>query len=136
LTTQYLDEADQLAARIAIVDRGRTIATGTPAELKRRVGGSVIELRTERREQLASAAAALGRFGDGPPQVDEATRRVSVGVSGDGSLPDALRALAAAGVPVVDLALRQPTLDEVFLALTGHGADQIDPEPRAEALAA
>jgi ABC-2 type transport system ATP-binding protein len=118
LTTQYLDEADQLAGRIAIVDHGRVIAEGTPAQLKRRVGGHVIEVHAQHRDQLAPIAAALTRVDDGGVQIDEATRRVTVG-AGDG-LKAAVGALDAAGVAVDDIALRQPTLDEVFLALTGH----------------
>jgi ABC-2 type transport system ATP-binding protein len=114
LTTQYLDEADHLAARIAIVDRGRVVATGTPAELKRRVGGDVIEIHA-RRDDLRTIAAVLE--GD----VDEATRRVTVSVAtrADGLLA-ATRLLSAAGIEVDDIAVRRPTLDEVFLALTGR----------------
>jgi ABC-2 type transport system ATP-binding protein len=121
LTTQYLDEADQLAHQIVIVDHGRTIAHGTPADLKRRVGGSVIDVKTHRFDHLPAIAEALGRTGGDPVQVDEATRRVTVGVDGAaGSLTAALRALEAAGVEIDDVALRQPTLDEAFLALTGQ----------------
>jgi ABC-2 type transport system ATP-binding protein len=120
LTTQYLDEADQLAGQIVIVDHGRTIAHGTPAELKRRTGGNVIEVHTRRRDQLPAIAEALGRLDHGAAQIDEATRRVTVGVdqAGEG-LMAALQSVAAAGVEIDDIALRQPTLDEVFLALTG-----------------
>ena len=128
LTTQYLDEADQLANQIVIVDRGRTIADGTPAELKRRVGSSVIDVQTQRRDQLAGIAEALGRIDHGQPQIDEATRRVTVGVDGaGGGLMTALRLLDAAGLEVSDVALRQPTLDEVFLGLTGRSATEDAP---------
>jgi len=123
LTTQYLDEADQLAGQIVIIDHGRTIAEGTPAELKRRVGGQVVEVRTQRRDQLVPIADALGPLDHGRAQIDEATRRVTVRVD---DARDALRAaldsLAAAGVDVDDIALRPASLDEVFLALTGHSA--------------
>jgi ABC-2 type transport system ATP-binding protein len=123
LTTQYLDEADQLASQIVIVDHGRTIADGPPAELKRRVGGSVIDVHTHRRDQLAVIAEALGRIDRGQAQIDEATRRVTVGVDGAGDhLMAALRSLDTAGVEIDDVTLRQPTLDEVFLALTGRPA--------------
>jgi ABC-2 type transport system ATP-binding protein len=123
LTTQYLDEADQLAGRIVIVDHGKTIADGTPAELKRRVGGNVIEVRAARRHELGPIAEALVRLEGGDAQIDEATRRVTVGVDAAGdSLVAALRSLDAARVTVDDVVLRQPTLDEVFLALTGHAA--------------
>jgi ABC-2 type transport system ATP-binding protein len=123
LTTQYLDEADQLAAQIAIIDPGRTSATGTPAELKRLVGGDVVEVHARRREQLATVALALARLDEGSPQIDETTRRVTVGVAGRDGLMAAMRALESLQVEVDDIALRQPTLDEVFLALTGHHAD-------------
>ncbi len=136
LTTQYLDEADQLASRIVIIDHGRTIADGTPAELKRRIGRKVIEVRAHHRDDLPAIAAALGRLEQGGAQVDEATRRVSVGVGGasDG-LRAALRSLEAAGIEVDDIALRQPTLDEVFLALTGKPT-RSDDEDRAPQRAA
>jgi ABC-2 type transport system ATP-binding protein len=121
LTTQYLDEADHLASQVVIVDHGRTVAAGTPAELKRRIGGSVIEVHVRRREDVARAAAALGRLDHGEVQVDEATRRVAVSVDEAGDrLTQAVRAIAVAGVAVDDISLRQPTLDEVFLALTGR----------------
>jgi ABC-2 type transport system ATP-binding protein len=121
LTTQYLDEADHLATRIVIVDRGRTVASGTPAELKRRIGGDVIEVHVRDRHDLARLAEVLGRFDHGEVQVDEATRRVSASVEpgGDGLL-SAIRSVQEAGVEVDDLAMRQPKLDEVFLALTGR----------------
>jgi ABC-2 type transport system ATP-binding protein len=124
LTTQYLDEADRLAARIAIVDHGRTIATGSPAELKSRVGGDVIEVHGRDREQLPRIAEALDRLGRAGAKIDAPARRVTVGVSARGAgLTAAVRALEDAGVRVDDIALRGPTLDEVFLALTGRPAD-------------
>ncbi len=134
LTTQYLDEADQLAGQIVIVDHGRTIAEGTPAELKRQVGGNVIEVHAQRRDQLPAIAEALARLDHGRAQIDEATRSVTVGSDGDG-LGAAVGALDAAGVEVDDIALRRPTLDEVFLALTGDTAREAD-SPCAEAAAA
>jgi len=127
LTTQYLEEADQLAGRIVIVDHGRTIADGTPAELKQRIGGKVVELHARESAQLFTIADALGWLGPGEVLIDEGTRRVTVGIDGvvDG-LTAALRAVEDAGVEVDDIALRQPTLDEVFLALTGHDANDTD----------
>jgi ABC-2 type transport system ATP-binding protein len=134
LTTQYLDEADQLASQIVIIDHGRKIADGTPAELKRLVGGNVIEVHAHRRDQLARIAEALGRGDHGEAQIDEATRRVTVGAEGD--LMAALRSLAAAGIEIDDVALRQPTLDEVFLALTGRTATDHDKSQPSHAEAA
>ncbi len=123
LTTQYLDEADHLASRIVIVDHGRAVATGTPAELKRRIGGNVIEVHARRRADLAALADALGAIDGGRAAVDEATRRVTVGADSHGApLVAAVRSVEAAGVEIDDIALRQPTLDEVFLALTGRVA--------------
>jgi ABC-2 type transport system ATP-binding protein len=122
LTTQYLDEADRLASQIVIVDHGRAVATGTPAELKRRVGGSVVEVHVRRRDDLAALAGLLEQVGSGSAAVDEATRRVRVGVDGtDDVLAAAVRAVERAGIAIDDIALRQPNLDEVFLALTGQG---------------
>jgi ABC-2 type transport system ATP-binding protein len=121
LTTQYLDEADHLASRIVIIDRGRAVASGTPAELKRTIGGSVIEVNARRAEDLVAIAGALRRLDHGEPQVDEPTRRVSVTVEPSGDpLRVGLRAIHELGVEVDDVALRQPKLDEVFLALTGQ----------------
>jgi ABC-2 type transport system ATP-binding protein len=120
LTTQYLDEADQLASHIVIIDHGRAVAAGSPAELKRRVGGRVIEVHTRFREDLPVVAAALERLDHGSAHVDEATRKVSLGVDGAANwLSAALQAMEASGANVDDISLRQPSLDEVFLALTG-----------------
>ncbi len=122
LTTQYLDEADHLARQIVIIDHGRTVAAGTPAELKQRIGGEVIELHVRHGDDLPRVAAALRRL-DGDVRVDESTRRVSVSVeSGGEQLIGALQSVHAAGVEVDDIGVRQPNLDEVFLSLTGEGA--------------
>jgi ABC-2 type transport system ATP-binding protein len=104
-----------------ILDRGRAVASGSPAELKRRIGGSVIELHATRPEDLPRIAQALTGLGDGAVQVDETTRRVRVGIRGqEEGLEAALRSVRAAGLPVEDIAMRQPNLDEVFMALTGE----------------
>jgi ABC-2 type transport system ATP-binding protein len=119
LTTQYLDEADYLASQIVIIDHGRTVAAGTPAELKQRIGGNVIEVHVRSGHELARVGEALGRLAE--VQIDEATRRASLGVeSGGEGLMGALRSVQATGVELEDIALRQPNLDEVFLALTGQ----------------
>src|SRR5581483_6576445 len=115
LTTKYLDEADHLASRIVIIDHGRVIADGSPSQLKSQGGRDVIEVHTSSAEALSSAASALARLDESAaPVVDAATRRVSVAVA-------AARLLEDGGVAVDDVALRRPTLDEVFLALTGQG---------------
>ena len=126
LTTQHLDEADQLAGQVAIIDQGRTIAAGTPAELKRLVGGDVVEVHARRRDELAAVANALARLDEGTPQIDEATRHVTVGITSRNVLPNVMRSLESLRVEVDAIALRQPTLDEVFLALTGHHTDTHD----------
>ncbi|HXA28141.1 MAG TPA: ATP-binding cassette domain-containing protein [Candidatus Angelobacter sp.] len=120
LTTQYLDEADHLAGRVVIIDRGRVVASGTPQELKQRVGRSVIEVHVRTVGELPRVAAVLGGVDGGEAQVDGATRRVRVRVeAGADRLREALLRLEAAGAEVEDIALRPPTLDEVFLTLTG-----------------
>ncbi|MFG2414143.1 ATP-binding cassette domain-containing protein [Streptomyces goshikiensis] len=119
LTTQYLEEADRLADDIVVIDGGRAIATGTPAGLKARIG-SRAEVTVDAAEALPRAAAVLDRLTGGRPALDEERRTVGVTVSDAGlTLPGIVRALDAAGVPVTDASLRQPTLDEVFLRLTG-----------------
>jgi ABC-2 type transport system ATP-binding protein len=129
LTTQYLDEADHLAGRVVIIDHGRAVASGTPNELKRRVGRNVVEVHVRDRSEIPSVANALSRIGEGEPEIDEATRRVGVRVeAGTDPLREALGALDAVGVTPDDVALRPPTLDEVFLALTGRPAESSDQE--------
>jgi ABC-2 type transport system ATP-binding protein len=130
LTTQYLDEADHLAARVVIVDAGRVVAEGTPAELKSRVGLDRIEVHVGEASDLAAAARVLRAVG-GEPDIDRTGRRVAVAcAAGPASLPSTTAALLAAGVTIEELALRRPTLDEVFLALTGRAADgRVDERP-------
>jgi len=121
LTTQYLDEADHLASQVVIIDHGKAVATGSPAELKRRIGGSIVELHVRHEPDLARVAELLGQLDRGETQIDEATRRVSVRVhSGGEALMLALRSLEDSGVELEDIAMRQPNLDEVFLSLTGR----------------
>jgi ABC-2 type transport system ATP-binding protein len=123
LTTQYLDEADQLASSIVIIDHGRVVAAGTPKELKSRIGRNVIEVHVRRSEDLAPVARVLSSPNNGAPRIEEATRRVTVPVAaGTGRLRAVLGALETAGLEVDDISLRTPSLDEVFLALTGHPA--------------
>ena len=121
LTTQYLDEADHLASSIVIIDGGRVIAQGTPDELKSRVGADMVELHTVDLPTMHRAAEVLGSLGMAEPATDPATRRCSIAAPGGSRLlPIVVRALDEAAVPVEDIALRRPTLNEVFLALTGH----------------
>ena len=126
LTTQYLDEADELADEIVVIDHGLVIAAGTSEELKGRVGGDVLEFTVPDRARVADAASAIGKVGEGEPHVDEETGVISVGVGGRGSeaLIEGVRALDSAGVATQGLSLRRPSLDDVFLALTGHAAEE------------
>jgi len=131
LTTQYPDEADHPASQIVIIDHGRAIAAGTPTELKQRAGNSVVEVHVRDPRDIARVAAALAELGEGAPQIDEATRRVSMTVpSGTGQLIAELPSLTAVGPALEDVAVRHPKLDEVFLALTGQS---IEAEAQAEA---
>jgi ABC-2 type transport system ATP-binding protein len=123
LTTQYLEEADALADSIAVIDAGRVIAQGTAAELKDQVGGTRLEVVVGNRAGLDAARDVLAEFGHDPVNVDDDELRVSVPVrSGTSVLAEVVRRLDASGVEIADLALRRPTLDDVFLKLTGHAA--------------
>jgi ABC-2 type transport system ATP-binding protein len=129
LTTQYLDEADRLADRIAVVDAGRVIAEGTSGELKARVGGERLEVTVARGGGLEEAEGVLERYGDGGVRVDAERRYVGATVAGGpGLLAAVVRDFDAAGVEVDELGLHRPTLDDVFLTLTGHAAEQEDDE--------
>jgi ABC-2 type transport system ATP-binding protein len=130
LTTQYLDEADELADEIIVIDHGEVIAAGTAEELKGRAGGDVVEFTVPDRSRVAAAAAAVAAVGE--PHADPETGVVSIGVGGRGSdaLIDAVRALDAAGVVTTGLGLRRPSLDDVFLTLTGHAAEEDQPPGR------
>ncbi len=130
LTTQYLDEADQLAARIAIIDHGKVIAEGTPDDLKSKAGNDVVEVHVADAADLDRAIAALAPLGAEAPRVDRPTRSVTVPVErGSSQLLEAVRILDGLGLAVSDIGLRRATLDEVFLALTGRPAeDDADPD--------
>lgn len=125
LTTQYLDEADELADEIVVIDHGLVIAAGTAEELKSRVGGDVLEFTVPDRSRISDAVAAVASIGEGEPHADKETGVVNAGVGGRGSdaLVEAVRALDEVGVRTKGLALRRPSLDDVFLALTGHAAE-------------
>lgn len=124
LTTQYMEEADRLANRISVINDGRVIADGTPEQLKLQVGGERLELTLTSADEVAAARAAVLPMATGEPSVDEAQSTVTVPVDGGSqSLMDAVRRLDGSGVRLVDVRLRRPTLDDVFLVLTGHSAD-------------
>jgi ABC-2 type transport system ATP-binding protein len=126
LTTQYLDEADRLASDIVIIDHGTVIAAGTPAELKTRAGDDTIEVHVHDADDLPAVSGVLAKLGH-DPRVDVPTRRAFVSAdNGSARLMEALRVLDQEGIAVEDISLRRPTLDEVFLALTGKPAQTTD----------
>ena len=130
LTTQYLDEADQLADDIVVIDRGKAIATGTPDELKARVGGQSLTVRPRDGAQLPTVVSVVSRVTESTPEVEGS--RVVVPVSEPQALPAVVRGLDEAGVVVTELALRSASLNEVFLSLTGHPAEEDEAAAQAE----
>jgi ABC-2 type transport system ATP-binding protein len=137
LTTQYLEEADELANTIAVVDAGRIIARGTADELKSRVGGERIEVIVHDRAEIQRTVEVLMRDCEGECTVDEHTRRVTVPAKGGAQrLIQVVRDLDEAGVAIDDIGLRRPTLDDVFLSLTGHAAEERAAETNGETVPA
>ncbi|TSB17591.1 ATP-binding cassette domain-containing protein [Streptomyces benahoarensis] len=127
LTTQYLEEADRLAHDICVVDHGRVIARGTSDQLKARTGGERVEVVVHTPEQIAVADEVLRRFGDGEGTLDAHTRKLTVPVTGGAKLlAEVIRELDARDVEIDDIGLRRPTLDDVFISLTGHAAEAGD----------
>jgi ABC-2 type transport system ATP-binding protein len=126
LTTQYLEEADRLATSIAVIDSGRVIAAGTSNELKAQMGGARLVLAVESADEVGTAVEIMRKMGDGTePSVDELVIAVPVS-QGAGVLAEVVRDLDGANVTIADLGLRKPTLDDVFLRLTGHAAEVTD----------
>jgi ABC-2 type transport system ATP-binding protein len=122
LTTQYLEEADHLADDIVVIDHGQLVAHGTPDQLKAKVGGHRIELRLTDRSDTDAAALALEDLANRPPMIDADAGRLVIPITG-GAAPTAaiIRALDTTGIDVADIVVRHPTLDDVFLTLTGTG---------------
>jgi ABC-2 type transport system ATP-binding protein len=121
LTTQYLDEADRLADRIAVVDQGVVIAEGTSDDLKNQVGGDRLEVRLDDRDRGEAAVVALAAIADGRPFIEDGVLRVPL-AHRRGEIAEAVRRLDEAGIGIEDISVGRPTLDDVFLELTGHAA--------------
>ncbi|GGQ08691.1 ATP-binding cassette domain-containing protein [Streptomyces mutabilis] len=133
LTTQYLEEADKLASRITVIDRGRAIADDTPDGLKNLVGGDRIEVVVAERSEIGRVVKTVARVCEGEPETDEGTLRVHAPVTDRVSaLTEVARTLQDEGVRVEDIGLRRPSLDDVFLRLTGHRTDRTDRTDRAD----
>ncbi|SFB87978.1 ATP-binding cassette domain-containing protein [Streptomyces aidingensis] len=127
LTTQYLEEADHLADTIAVVDHGRIIARGTSDQLKDQTGGDVVEVVVHEREHIPVATEILERLGEGEAKLEGHTRKLTVPAAGGAKLlAEVIRELDSRGVPIDDIGLRRPTLDDVFLSLTGHTAEDAE----------
>ena len=131
LTTQYLDEADQLADRIVVVDHGKVIADGTPLELKDRSGAASLVVAVSRPDEVERAAEVV-RSEIGEIHVDHGARRISAAAEGVSALTRIAARLEQAGIDLDDIGLQRPSLDDVFLTLTGHRAEDPDAEPQPE----
>ena len=124
LTTHYLDEANELADRVVVIDRGKAIASGTLGDLKARIGREVIEIALDEPSRLEDVGHILQRVTSSAPQLDHSGRRATASTTdGTDQLASAIQLLKEAPIPVAEVGLRRPTLDEVFLSLTADGAD-------------
>ena len=130
LTTQYLDEADHLSDRIAVIDHGRLIAEGAPDELKAQVGGDRLDIRLEDPSRCEEALTTLRPLAEGSASVDDGILQLPLRER-RGAIAEAVRRLDEAGVGIDDIAVRRPTLDDVFLRLTGHAAEEEGEEAEA-----
>jgi ABC-2 type transport system ATP-binding protein len=135
LTTQYLDEADRLADRIAVIDHGQVIAEGTPNDLKESVGGERLEVTLETYDQEPDAIEALAPLADERPKCEHGILVMPLNKA-RGDIAEAVRRLDAAGVGIADIAVRRPTLDDVFIVLTGHAAEEAEEEEQPQEAAA
>ncbi|MEU9109438.1 ATP-binding cassette domain-containing protein [Streptomyces xanthophaeus] len=127
LTTQYLEEADHLAHDICVVDHGKVIARGTSDQLKARTGGERVEVVVHERDHIPTAREVLAGFGKGETTVEEHTRKLTVPVAGGAKLlAEVIRELDGRGIEIDDIGLRRPTLDDVFISLTGHAAERAE----------
>lgn len=124
LTTQYLEEADHLAHDICVIDHGKVIARGTSDQLKAQTGGERVEVVVHDRDRIDDAARALRAHGKGDTKIEQHTRKITVPVTGGAKLlAEVIRDLDAQGIEIDDIGLRRPTLDDVFISLTGHAAE-------------
>ncbi|MEV6005275.1 ATP-binding cassette domain-containing protein [Streptomyces sp. NPDC051976] len=125
LTTQYLEEADHLAHDICVIDQGTVIARGTSDQLKAQTGGERVEVVVHERDRIEDAARALAGYGKGEAKVEQHTRQITIPVTGGAKLlAEVIRELDGQGIEIDDIGLRRPTLDDVFMSLTGHHAEQ------------